>query len=446
MKKHLVNAAYGTLDYVSYPLGMLIVAPIVLHRLGAAEYGLWTIATSVASTGSIIASGFCDANIQRVARLRGTGDSALMCSTVRSMLGINITFGLVMAIAVWIAAPVGARHIVAAHPELLRECLISLRLASAIIILRVIESVGASTQRAFEVYRDNVQINAAVRLFTLGSAALLAFAGQRVVSILLATILFMLLGTGLQLRQAHKLLGSVSLWPVFQPQETRVLLRFGVFTWVQAFGSVIFGQLDRVILGVSLGAVAVAPYSLCVQFAHPIFGLTGSALQFLFPHLSRRVNSISNGELKRVLLKAFLCNLALVLCGAAFLLAVGVRLIELWAGHAVAQTAARILPAIVLGSSLMGLSVTGIYAMMALGLFRTVAVINLSARAGMLLMMLYFVHHFGLMGLAGARVAYGLFSLLLYVPLFRRLQENKATSEPAPPLLFSCDLQEASKS
>ncbi len=83
---------------------------------------------------------------------------------------------------------------------------------------------------------------------------------------------------------------------------------------------------------------------------------------------------------------------------------------------------------------------------MALGLFRTVAVINLSARAGMLLLMLYFVHHFGLMGLAGARVAYGLFALLLYVPLFRRLQEKNAPSEPAAPLVFSCDLQEASKS
>ncbi len=358
MKKHLVNASYGVLDYVSYPLGMLIVAPIVLHKLGAAEYGLWTIATAVVSTGSIIASGFCDANIQRVARLRGTGDSVLMCSTVRSMLGINLTFGLVMAILVWVAAPLGARHIVAARPEQFDECLIALRIGSAMILLRVTESVGASTQRAFEVFRDNVQINTAVRLSTLGAAAALAFIGQRVVSILLATTFFMALGTFFQLRQARKLLGSVSLWPVFQPQETRVLLRFGVFTWVQAFGSVIFGQLDRIILGVSLGAVAVVPYSLCVQFAHPIFGLTGSALQFLFPLLSKRVNSISNVELRRVLLKAFLCNLALVVCGAVFLRIVGDRLIELWAGHAVAQTDEKKLPAILHATSMIGLIFT----------------------------------------------------------------------------------------
>ena len=75
MRKHLTNAAIGVLDYVSYPVGMLLVAPIVLHRLGASEYGLWMISTAVISAGGIIASGFCDANIQRVAHLRGTGNS-----------------------------------------------------------------------------------------------------------------------------------------------------------------------------------------------------------------------------------------------------------------------------------------------------------------------------------------------------------------------------------
>ena len=51
MRKHLANAAYGVLDYASYPMGMFVVAPIVLHRLGASEYGLWTIATAVVSIG-----------------------------------------------------------------------------------------------------------------------------------------------------------------------------------------------------------------------------------------------------------------------------------------------------------------------------------------------------------------------------------------------------------
>ena len=89
MKKHLTNAGYGVLDYISYPVGMLLVAPIVVHKLGAAEYGLWMIATALISAGGIVASGFCDASIQRVAYLRGIENVERIPDAVRSMLGIN---------------------------------------------------------------------------------------------------------------------------------------------------------------------------------------------------------------------------------------------------------------------------------------------------------------------------------------------------------------------
>src|SRR5579863_7832113 len=111
MKRHLSNAVYGVLDYVSYPAGMLLVAPIVLHRLGSAEYGLWMVATAVISAGGMIASGFCDACIQRLAWLRGTGELALMPRTIRSMMGINVLLGLVLAAGAWAAAPFAALHV-----------------------------------------------------------------------------------------------------------------------------------------------------------------------------------------------------------------------------------------------------------------------------------------------------------------------------------------------
>jgi O-antigen/teichoic acid export membrane protein len=425
MSKHLTNAAYGVLDYVSYPVGMLLVAPIVLHKLGASEYGLWMIATALISAGGIVASGFCDANIQRVAHLRGTGQADRIPHTMRSMLGINLVLGLALAVAAWIAAPYAAPHIAVSHQTSSRECLISLRLASVLILLRTLESVSVSTQRAFEQYRGTVQISTAVRLLTLASAALFAFLGKGTISILAATAVWMALGTYLQFRQLPRFLGAVSLWPLFQPTETRALLRLGFFVWLQAVGAVVFGQLDRILLGVSLGALAVAPYSLCVQFAHPIFGLSASGLNFLFPYLSGRASTLSSAALKRTLLKAFACNLLLVGCGAALLLLIGPTLIRLWAGPAVAHSTAKILLPIVLGSALMGLGVTGTYAMQALGHFRTVALISLGSRTAMLLLMIELLRHMGLPGLALSRLCYGSVALLVYLPLLGMLKIGK---------------------
>jgi O-antigen/teichoic acid export membrane protein len=428
MKRHLTNAAYGVLDYAAYPFGMLMVAPVVLHKLGASEYGIWTVATAVISTGGIIASGFCDANIQRVARLRGTGNAESMVRTVRSMLGINLVLGFMLALGVWIAAPFAARHVATSHVSQLWECLITLRIASVLILVRAIESVSVSTQRAFEQYREAVRISTGVRLLTLASAAALAWSGRRTESILIATAIFLTLGTYIQFRQLRKTLGVSSLWPVFAREETKILLGFGIFSWLQALTSVIFGQLDRVILGIYLGALAVAPYALCVQFAQPIFGLTASGLQFLFPYLSGRASTISNAELTRTLLKAFACNLLVVGCGAGMLLLFGDRLIQLWAGPAVARTAATILPLIVLGSSLMGLSVTGTYALLALGRFRTVALISFCTRTVMLVLMAYLLRNQGLHGLATARAFYGSLALLLYAPVLRQIGTGRKTT------------------
>jgi O-antigen/teichoic acid export membrane protein len=438
MKRHFFNAGYGVLDYISYPAGMLLVAPVVLRRMGAAEYGLWMIATAVISAGGIIASGFSDACTQRVAQLRGAGEFRPMAHTVRSMLGINVLLGSMLAAGVWLAAPLAARRVGASSLTPVTECCLALRIASIAILVRALESVAVGVQRAFERYRGTVQISTATRLLTLASAVLLAILGHRIVSILVFTVIFLLLGTIAQFWQLRHILGSIPILPGLHRQEAPILFGRGVFAWVQALGGVVFAQLDRIVLGLALGALAVTPYALCVQFAHPIYGLAASGLNFLFPYLSERASSVSMGEVQRILLKAVACNLALVVCSAGLLLLFGEPLLRIWAGAVVARGAGRILPPIVAGSALMGLSVTGTYAMQALGQFRTLAYLSLLTRAAMIPLMLSLLRHEGLQGLAASRLIYGSASLIVYLPLLRQLMfrggEKMRASVPAIPL------------
>ncbi len=446
MKRHLTNASYGVLDYISYPGGMLLVAPLVLRKAGAAEYGLWMISTAIISAGGIIASGFCDACIQRLASLRGTGEFSRMPDTIRNMLGINILFGSLLALGVWIAAPYVAPHIAVSHLSPPAECLTALRIASFAILVRPIESVAVGVQRAFEQYSGTVQISTAMRLVTLGCAAVLAFLGRGTVSILVATVAVLLLGTFAQYRQLRQLIQVTSFWPRFHTAETRILVSQGFFVWLQTLGGVVFGQFDRILLGVSLGALAVTPYSLCVQFAHPIYGLTVSGLNFLFPYLSTRAITTSRAVMRGAVIKAFSCNLILVACGTAILLAVGRRLIGVWAGPTVERSAAGILAPIVLGSALMGLSITGTYTLQALGQFRTVAFISLAGKAAMVLLMLELLHHHGIEGLALSRLGYGSIALLIYLPLLHRLSPEKRRGSRVSLLTVPIEAQEGSKS
>jgi len=246
---------------------------------------------------------------------------------------------------------------------------------------------------------------------------------------LVATGVFLALGAYLQLRQVRRSLDDASLWPAFHPNETRRLLGRGVFLWLQALGGVAFNQFDRILLGVSLGAVAVAPYALCLQLAHPIFGICASGLNFIFPYLSTRAGNASPDELKRIVLKAFLCNVLIVSCGALFLLLFGQQLLRLWLGDAVSRSTNTLLPPIVMGSALAGMGVTGTYAMQALGRFRITALINLGGRTVTFFLMVYLLHHAGVQGLAMARICYGVIALLVYLPLLTTLKASGKSSQ-----------------
>ena len=213
--------------------------------------------------------------------------------------------------------------------------------------------------------------------------------------------------------------------------ETRVLLTMGVFPWIQAVGSIIFGHLDRILLGVYLGTLAVAPYALCVQFAQPIVGVAASGLSFLFPYLSSRSNQLSPSALKSTILKAFACNLLAVGCCALGLVTFGGTLIRLWAGASVAHSAGELLKPIVLGAALAGLGTTATYSMQAMGHFRAVALLSVGGRGAMLLVMALLLRESGIRGLAYSRIGYGLIAMLVYVPLIGviRAKEKSADGE-----------------
>ena len=417
MRAHLSNAMYGALEYAAYPIGMLMVAPVMLRHLSAAQYGVWAVATAAVSTGSIIASGFGDANIQHVATQRSVGDAAALLRAVRSTMGIHLVLGAAVALAVWVLAPYLAQHVGSSAAATRSSCLWSLRIAGLVTLVRAIESVCISTQRAFERYGAAVRVSVLARMLALGAAAALAGAGYGVATIMSATALLSLIGLWLQLVHLKKLLHADSLAPSFDQAATRALFAFGIFSWIQAVSGVIFGQADRLIAGASLGATAVASYALCAQMAQPIYGFTAAALHFLFPYLAQQRGKASHDALQRAVMIALMANVLFVAAGVAILLLYGDRVLQAWGGDVISNGARRVFVPIVWSSALLALNVTGTYALLGLGRVRVVTWLNLGGGLTMLLLIMRLLPHYGGYGMATARLCYGPVTLLLYIPL-----------------------------
>jgi O-antigen/teichoic acid export membrane protein len=428
VRSHLSNAAYGVLDYAAYPIAMLVSAPTLLKHLGVAQYGIWIVATAALNTGSIIASGFGDANIQYISSARSYGDSGVLLRAVRSMLGINLLLGAALAAISWMLVPIAARHVVGSAASLEAPCVLSLRLASALMLVRAVESVCVSTQRAFERYGAAVRISLFARVITVAAAVLLSMRGFGVAAIMVATACFMVLSTAAQLIRLKHYLGASSLRPSFDRQATSALFSVGAFSWLLAVSSVVFTQADRLLLGVSLGAATVTAYALCVQMAQPVYGIAASGLHFLFPYLSARSATSEPAAIRKAVLAAFAVNLLIVAAGTGILLLYGPVALYAWVGRPVAQSATSILTPIVCSFALLGLSVTGYYSLLALGHFHMVTALNLSGGSIMLLLMVWLLQLQGVHGIAMARLSYGLIALLMYVPLARVLGGARAPS------------------
>jgi hypothetical protein len=179
MRTHLSNAAYSVLDYIAQP--------IILHQLGLALYGLWLIASAIAGGGGAVSSGFGDAIVQRVASLKAAGNTEAIHRVVGTMLAINLALGTVIAAALWLFLPTISSRIVHHDPALYSTCLWSLRIASVLIVIKAIESVLISSQKAYQSYGPAVRIALITRVMTILACIGLALTGRGLVTLMLAS-------------------------------------------------------------------------------------------------------------------------------------------------------------------------------------------------------------------------------------------------------------------
>jgi O-antigen/teichoic acid export membrane protein len=436
MRRQISNSIYGLLDYAAYPLGMLALAPIILRHLGAAQYGVWAVTSAIVNFGAIVASGFGDANIQQVATRRGTGREDSLLHAVRASMGVHLVLGIMMALALWAVAPILADRLSLTDGTLRQACLSCIRIAGLLTVIRAVETVCISTQRAFERYGAAVRLSIAGRILSLAAAAALATFTRDVVNIMATAAVFAALALLAQLFQLRRLLDDQSLAPSFDPVATRELIRFGIFTWLLAAASVVFSQADRLIAGASMGVSAVVGYALCAQIAQPIYGITAAGLHFLFPYFANRRATTAPAALRKTLLLAFAVNVAMVGIGAGLLLLGSGKILHLLSNDAIARASAPLMPFVLAGTALLALSVTGTYTMLALGRARAVALLNLAGVLALVIVIASFLREFGVMAIVGARLAFALIALLVYVPLLHELRigafrfEGLATHEP----------------
>jgi O-antigen/teichoic acid export membrane protein len=432
---HISNAAYGIADYISLPALMLCSAPFLLHHLGVEQYAIWVLSSSAVTSGILLSSGFGDAALKYIAAYRGNGDDAGVERTIRTLLGINLVLGSVVAAAIGLFIPLLVSHL----PNISAELRISYRRALAIgcvlLVVKAVESVFICAQRAAERYDVAARFTIVTRIATIGGAVIIAALGRGTVTIMLATMLIALIGTGLQGYAVRRRFALQNLWPHLTRGSVKELFGFGAFSWIQGVVGLLTGQADRFLVAKLLGTHALAYYSICVQAALPIHGIAAAGLQILFPYLAARLDVLSIASIRRKFAAAFAANVALVAVLATPVIFGSHYILRVWMGRDFAAHAGAALTITACGFALVGLNVTGFYTMMAMGRVKLLAAINVVGAAAMLSAIAVLAPRFGVLGATAGRLIYGPILCLVYIPLHRALRMKQSAPGEAPAML-----------
>jgi O-antigen/teichoic acid export membrane protein len=423
-RRGYANAVYGVADYVALPIGMLLAAPFLLRHLGTAQYGVWILASAAVSSGGIVAGGFGDAVIKHVGECRSRMDWLGVVRIVRNMISINLTLSGILVVVLWCLAPTVSRHVVKVDLELQATCLQSLRIGCGLLLIKSIESVFISTLRAFEDYGSTACIAICSRTTILGFAIVMTRYGRNVVWIMAATLFISTLGMLAQALALQNKIGSFTLMPLLHGKTLSDITAFGTFSWLQALSGIVFGQADRFVVGLFMGAPAIAYYGLCVQAAQPIHGLISSGMHFMFPHLSARYSVAPISEIRRKVMSAIKINIILACALSSPVILYSRDIFGIWMGSAFDHQPPLIFPIIVCSFACLSMNVAMHYALLAIGQVKIVTYLNLLAGIVMLLLMALLVPKHGLQGAAIARLVYGPITCLAYFKLYRVIRDD----------------------
>jgi len=422
MLKQLIGPAWVFLEYAWYPLLLFSTTPWFLRQLGAEQYGHWMLLTATVALGGLLNAGTGAATVKAVSSAIGRGNGADVGPVVRASLAIAILGGAVLASIVLLVLGLAGPTLLSrmGEPALLH---LTAAAAAALLWLEQLDTVCSSALKGAERFSHAARIEILSKTVQVVSAALVLLVHRRLwllYASLIAVCVARLLAKATLVRRE---LDVDSLQP--RLRGARGLLHVAKWGWLQGLGGVLFGVVDRMLVGSLLGAASLAYYAIASQLAMQVHAASAAALSVVFPKVSRKLEGPAHFSLWRITRVTMIGNLLVSTLVAAALLLYGDALLHAWLGSTTATPTVEVLPWLVGAYWILALSVVPYYVLLGMGRMRRVGLTVLVA--GMLGIATAWlgIEAFGLPGAAVGRATYAMVSLALLVPLVRYLRSPR---------------------
>ena len=399
--------------------GWVVIAPYMLHQLGADRFGLWSLLTVISGLYMTFDLGVGSALTKFVAEYRATGDQAALRAVFSMGVILYAVLGLLIVAGF---ALFGGRllDLFKVTPELRPEAGRAMLVAAAVYGLLNLYMLTASVLTGL--HRMDVwnRISIGVTLLQLAGVFLVLRIGGGLVALMLNTGVTLAIGALLGWLAIRRLAPEIGFdFGAFTPRLFTRLTRYSAALQVINLGVLVQFQLDKVLLGAMVSLAAVASFEFGLRVVSALWSLPSLLLPPLIPAAAHLAAVGDQERLRRLYRRASRYVLAVAFPVAAGMIAVAPALYRAWLGpgHDDAARAATALAAMLGINILTGVGSALVRGMGRPGLEARYQVIAIVLHLGFSLLL---IPRFGLTGVLWALVASTSIGSLYFVWTFHR--------------------------
>ncbi len=398
---------------VSLSVG-LVALPILLHALGAARLGVFTLALGLIGFSGLFDLGLSRALTQTVSSSLGQGRSrARVAALVWHVISMLAGLGMVWLVALWWAAPVLVDRLFSLNGEMARETVFGLR-ALALSIPCALAATGAmGTLEGLQQFRLLSLWRMPMSLLQFGLPLIVALIHPDVGWVIAALATARVAWLALWLAHLRRLLPRTPGIPA-SATDLRHAFHFGGWLSVSNLIGPLMVYADRFYLASIFPPATVAHYTVPLDTATRATSLPQTAVNALFPVLAETQQRPSDSA--RLLTLAIHSIVALVLPAVLVISVFAHPLLALWLNAPFADSATPVLQLLMIGIFLNSAAYLPYALLQAHGRSDLTAKLHLLELPLFAIMLVGSVHRFGITGAALAwTLRMALDALFLYL-------------------------------
>lgn len=281
----LSNAFWNIIAILVSAVSGFIIAPIIIHGIGADSYGIYCIILTVGGMLALQDLGLGEATLRFVAKYYAGNDLDGINRVFGATLSIYLLTGLLCCLLVLIFAP----DIIALFkisPTQVPAAVMALRLASFSFVFITIGSAFQKVPEAIQRYDLSSKISvvlAILRCALIITAVKLGYGLVGLTFLLSLNALLIMLIYGIL---SSRLIPGLHRWPHCRYSGIKEVFGYGVFSFINQLIGNATNCIDSLVLGIFFGTSDVAFLTAPKNLLSTASSATGAAGQALFPKFS----------------------------------------------------------------------------------------------------------------------------------------------------------------